>query len=101
MSKIDEYVKQNNVKPSGCLYHTNRSAMNKAGSAAGKIRVLVLKADSLARCEYVCPECGHEDYSEQPWGRPFSIKCEKCGYRINVPKLKQQFKKEMKKSPGE
>lgn len=96
MSKIDDFVKQNNIKPSDCLYHTNRTAMNKAGATAGRIRVLVPKSDSIARCEYVCPECTHSSYDEQPWKRPFSIKCEKCGYRINVPKMKQQFKKEMK-----
>lgn len=96
MSKIDDYIKQNSVKPSDCLYHTNRTALNKSGATAGRIRVLALKSDSIARCEYACPECKYEAYAEQPWKRPFSVKCEKCGYRINVPKLKQQFKKEIK-----
>lgn len=95
--KIDEYVKQNSIKPSDCIYHTNRSTRDSKGGFTGKIRVLVPKADSIARCEYVCPECKHAAYAEQEWKRPFSIKCEKCGYRISVPKMKQEFKKEMKK----
>jgi len=95
MSKIQEYIQKNSIKPSDCIYHTNRSAKGLKGFT-GKIRVLVPKSDSVARCEYVCPECKHEDYAEQEWKRPFSIKCAKCGYRISVPKMKQQFKKEMK-----
>ena len=30
------------------------------------------------------------------WERPFSIKCEKCGVKIGVPKMKEQAKKELK-----
>ena len=95
ISKIDEYVKQNSIKPSDCIYHTNRSARGSKG-LTGKIRVLVPKSDSIARCEYICPECGHAAYAEQEWKRPFAIKCEKCGCRISVPKMKQAFKKETK-----
>lgn len=96
MSKIDDYVRENNVKPSECLYHTNRTTISKAGKPSGNIRVLVAKADSIARTEYTCPECGHSAYDEQEWKRPFSVKCAKCGLRITVPKMKQAFKKEIK-----
>ena len=96
MSKIDDFVKQHGVKPSDCLYHTNRTAASKSGKPSGSIRVLVPKSDGIARCEYICPECGHADYTEQEWKRPFSIKCAKCDFRITVPKMKQAFKKEMK-----
>ncbi len=97
MSRIDDYVKQNSVLPKDCLYHTNRSARNAEGEFTGTIRVLVPKSDSIARCEYMCPECKHSAYAEQEWKRPFYIKCEKCGYKISVPKMRQEFKKEMKK----
>lgn len=98
MSKIDDYIRENNVKPSDCLYHTNRTAMSKDGRPSGSIRVLVARADSVARTEYKCPECAHSAYDEQGWKRPFSVKCEKCGFRITVPKMKQAFKKEAKSS---
>ena len=95
MTKIDDYIRENAVKPRDCLYHTNRSALNKAGKGTGKIRVLAAK-DGIARVEYKCPECGHEAYTEQEWKRPFYVKCEKCGFKITVPKMRQQFKKEQK-----
>ena len=93
MSKIDDFVKQHNIIPKECVYHTNRSV---TGKNKGSIRVLVPKSDSIARCEYVCPECLHAAYTEQPWKRPFYVKCEKCSAKISVMKMKQQFKKEMK-----
>lgn len=95
MSKIDDIIKEKSLKPSDCLYHTNRSALNKANKPTGKIRVLATQ-DSVAHVEYKCPECSHEAYTEQPWSRPFYVKCSKCGFRMSVPKMKDQFKKEMK-----
>ena len=68
MGKIDDFVKQHSLKPRDCLYHTSRSVK---GTKNGSIRVLVPKTDSLARCEYVCPECSHASYVEQPWKRLF------------------------------
>jgi len=96
MGKIDDFIKQNSIKPSDCLYHTNRDVKNKKGVAGGKMRVLAPKSDSIARVEYKCPECLSEGYIEQKWERPFSIKCEKCGVKIGVPKMKEQAKKELK-----
>ncbi|MBI4014581.1 MAG: hypothetical protein HY365_01365 [Candidatus Aenigmarchaeota archaeon] len=93
MGKIDEYVATHSLKPADALYHTNRTV-----DGTGKIRVLATK-DNIARVEYTCPKCSHDDYVEEPWKRPFSVKCSKCSYRIAVPKLKQQFKREMKKAP--
>ncbi|MBI5347682.1 MAG: hypothetical protein HZB66_03665 [Candidatus Aenigmarchaeota archaeon] len=93
---IAEFIAKNRVVPSDCLYHTNRSSLNRHGKSSGSIRVLVLKKDNIARSEYVCPECGHKGYEESAWKRPFYAKCEKCGFRISVPKLKEQIKKEMK-----
>ncbi len=95
MSKIQEYVVKNNVKPKECEYHTNRTVISSKGQPAGSIRVLVHK-DDLAMCEYKCPECLNSGYVEAEWKRPFSVKCEKCGNKISVPKLKEQAKRELK-----
>jgi DNA-directed RNA polymerase subunit RPC12/RpoP len=100
MSEIEKYIQENNIKPSDCLYHTTRNSKNRKGGVAGRIRVLVSKADSIARCEYMCPECEHESYTEQEWKRPFSVRCENCGFRISVPKMKQEFKRETRYEVG-
>ena len=92
--KIDAFVQQNNVLPRECLYHTWRAARNSKGQETGKIRVLVWK-DTIARCEYICPECTKHGYQELPWKRPFYLKCQ-CGFKLSVPKMKAAFKKEMK-----
>lgn len=94
MGKIDEIIREKALKPKDCTYHTNRLALNKKKQSAGKIRVLAL--EETAHVEYTCPECENESYKEQPWKRPFSVKCEKCGFRITVPKMKDQAKREMK-----
>ncbi|MDI6720987.1 MAG: hypothetical protein QMD85_01260 [Candidatus Aenigmarchaeota archaeon] len=96
MSKIDDYIRENAVKPSDCLYHTNRTVRNKKNQMTGKMRVLAPKSDGIARVEYKCPECLNEGYLEQEWKRPFSVNCQKCKTKITVPKMKDQAKKEMK-----
>ena len=88
---IFEKVKKGELSTS-FIYHTCRALTNKQGQETGQIRVLTLK-DNIARTEYICPECGHHGYIEQEWKRPFAVKCEKCGLRITVPKLKDQIKK--------
>lgn len=95
MSKIQDFVIANNVKPKECLYHTMRSVRNSKNQRTGKIRVLAMP-DNVARVEYTCPECLHEAYTETEWKRPFYVKCEKCGFKISVQKMKQEFKKEQK-----
>ena len=100
LKKIQEFVAEKGLKPSDCLYHTYRNSKNSKNEPTGKIRVLVPKSDSIARVEYICPECGHYAYTEQELKRPFSLKCEKCGFRITVPKMKQEFKKEQKAEKG-
>jgi len=97
MNKIDEFITKNKILPRDCEYHTNREITGKSGKK-GKLRVLAWKKDHMARVEYVCPECGHYGYIETEWKRPFSIKCQNCGAKISVPKMKQQFKKEMKQA---
>jgi DNA-directed RNA polymerase subunit RPC12/RpoP len=96
MGKIQEYIIKHNIKPSECAYHTWRDVKNSKKQIAGKIRVLVPKGSSVAMVEYTCPECKHSAYREEQWKRPFSVKCEKCGFRISVSKMKQEAKKELK-----
>lgn len=96
MSRIQAYVQQHNILPKDCLYHTQRTTKNKKGEPKGKIRVLVPKATGTAMVEYTCPECGYDAYAEQAWKRPFSFKCEKCGTKLSVPKMRDEAKREMK-----
>ena len=97
MGKIQDYIVKNNILPKDCVYHTWRDTRNKKGESTGKIRVLVPPKALDAMIEYTCPECKHEAYKEQPWKRPFSTKCDKCGFKLSVPKMKQEAKKEMKR----
>jgi DNA-directed RNA polymerase subunit RPC12/RpoP len=96
MPKIQEFIIKNNVKPKDCVYHTWRDAKNSKKQPTGKIRVLVAKSDSIARCEYTCPECKHQGYIETEWKRPFYVKCEKCKFKISVPRMREEAKKEVK-----
>jgi peptide subunit release factor 1 (eRF1) len=89
--RIEKFIEEKGIKPSDCSYHTLRTLENN-----GKIRVLVLKGENIARCEYICPKCGHYAYCEKEWKRPFSVKCEKCGATIKVPRLLSEIKKKKK-----
>ncbi len=95
LKKIQEFIEKNNIKPSDCVMHTNRNLENN-----GKIRVLVLKGESDAWVEYICPKCGHYGYTKKTWKRPFSIKCENCGKLIRVQKMRTLNKKDTKISYG-
>lgn len=97
LKRIQDYIKQTGITPSGCLYHTWRDAKNAKGQRAGAIRVLVPKSDGLARCEYICPECQHYGYVKQEWKRPFSVRCKKCGFKISVPRMRDEAKRELRK----
>jgi DNA-directed RNA polymerase subunit RPC12/RpoP len=96
IKKINEFIAKTGIKPSECLYHTWRFVKNKKMKDNGVIRVLVPKSDGIARVEYICPECGHYGYLETEWKRPFFVRCEKCKYKINVPKMREEFKREQK-----
>ena len=96
MGKIQDYVIKNNVRPSECAYHTWRDVKNSKKEIAGKIRVLVPKNSTTAMVEYTCPECHHSAYVEGEWKRPFYIKCEKCNFKMGVPKLKKEALKDAK-----
>ena len=74
-------------------YMTNRTIPNKAGKPdAGKLKAFVLVDSDTAEIDYTCPECGHSEHTKQPFKRPFSVKCSKCGQTIKVPKLKGKKK---------
>ena len=96
MGKIQDYAVKNDIKPKECVYHTWRDVKSKDGKSAGKIRVLVPPQSLTAMIEYKCPECGHEAYKEETWKRPFSTKCDKCGFKLSVPKMKAEAKREAK-----
>lgn len=69
-------------------YITKRMLQSSAGEEKGKILVVV-KADSdNAEVDYTCPECLASAHAVQPWKRPFSVKCRKCGFMMKLPKLK-------------
>jgi DNA-directed RNA polymerase subunit RPC12/RpoP len=81
--KIGKIISEKGLKPSDCAYHTLRNLENN-----GKIRILVIKGETTAHTEYICPKCGNYGYIIKDWKRPFNIKCEKCGSLIRVSKLK-------------
>ena len=73
---------------------SNRSIKNKAGEEKGKMKVLVRADSETAETDYKCPECFHEEHINVPWARPFFVICSKCKVKINLPKLKEEMKKE-------
>ncbi len=75
-------------------YITNRTLLNKAGEEKGNMAVLVPNDSSTARVKYRCPECSHQEQTEQEWKRPFNVKCSGCGFLMRLPKLKDEVKKE-------
>jgi len=92
LTRISKYIQDNGIK--SYKYHTWRD-LEEDEKKIGEIRVLVI--GDVARAEYQCPNCKHEAMIEQPWKRPFNVKCEECGQLIRVPKLKDQVKKKKKK----
>lgn len=96
MKRLDEFIAKNNIRPADCVYHTSRTPKNSRNEPKGQIRVLVPKSDGRARAEYICPECGAYGYAEAEWKRPFYVKCEKCSFKMSVPKMRAEAKKEMK-----
>jgi len=88
--KIEKVINDKKSTPVECEYHTLRNLENK-----GKIRALVIKGESIAHIELICPKCGNYDYHTQEWKQAskgakyrFEIKCPKCGNVIKVSKLK-------------
>ena len=78
-------------------YMTNRELRNKADQPAGRIRVMVKSGGSLAEGDYQCPECAATGKLSQQFMRPFAVKCQKCGFLMRLPKMKDELKKEKEK----
>ncbi len=70
-------------------YVTNRTLPNKAGKEdAGRVKAFVRNGSDMLEGEYKCPECGNEGKVSQAFKRPISVKCEKCGYIMKLPRLR-------------
>ena len=87
-------------------YITTRDLENSLGQPKGKIRILKVREESEANVEVTCPECRHTEKRKEPWEEPFvsdtgknqkfNLVCNKCGFNINVLKLKKEVKKKKK-----
>ncbi len=75
-------------------YITNRTLRNMAGEEKGRIAVRVRTGSMTAEYNYSCPECGDSRDGSQEFRRPIMVKCQKCGYLMKLPKLKDELKKE-------
>ncbi len=73
---------------------SNRSVKNEKGEETGKIKIFVKADSNKAEGDYKCPECLNEGKINQEFSRPFSVICQKCNFKINLPKLKEEMKKE-------
>lgn len=91
-------ITERKLKPSDCSYHTWRDLSNKDGKYTGKVRILVIKGETKARVEYICPHCLNSSYMEKEWFKPFAFDCEKCGKTVKILKLREEFKKDQKKA---
>lgn len=91
-------ITERKLKPSDCSYHTWRDLSNKDGKYTGKVRILVIKGETKARVEYICPHCLNSSYMETEWFKPFTFDCQKCGKTVKILKLREEFKKDQKKA---
>lgn len=74
----------------------NRIIANRAGKAAGRLRIRVPNDSDTAEGDYLCPECNSQGKISQEWKRPFSVKCGRCGFLMRMAKLKGEIKREKK-----
>ncbi|NIM46979.1 MAG: hypothetical protein GTN40_02360 [Candidatus Aenigmarchaeota archaeon] len=88
--KIQSLIKEKNLTPPDCSYHTLRTLENN-----GKVRALVIKGENKIHIELICPFCNAYSYLTQEWVKVskgskfrFKIKCPKCGKLVKVTKLK-------------
>jgi RNase P subunit RPR2 len=79
-------------------YITNRTLRNGRGEEKGRIAVRVKTGSATAEYNYTCPECGDSRNGTQEFRRPIMVKCQKCGFLMKLPKLKDELKKEKKKN---
>jgi len=77
-------------------YITTRDLQNSHGQITGRIRIILLKGESQADVDLKCPECQFSEKRKEEWKKPFSTKCNKCGFLIKVISLRQEIKKDKK-----
>ena len=77
---------------------SNRIIKNKNEEETGRMRVIVRTGSETAEVDYECPECSFKEHIETEWKRPFSVRCNKCGFLLRLPKLKDEIKREKKKA---
>ncbi len=77
-------------------YITNRLLKNKNGQETDSIRARVKANSDRLEGFYKCPECGYQGKIDQIFKRPINIRCEKCGFLMRVPKLKDEIKRDKK-----
>ena len=70
---------------------SNRSVKNEKGEETGKIKIFVKSDSNTAEGDYKCPECLNEGKINQEFSRPFFVICQKCNFKINLPKLKERY----------
>jgi len=92
---IQKIIDERKIGPSDSEYHTQRGLEN-----GGKIRVLLIKGETEAHVEYICPYCGHYECATKPFKRPFSVKCAACDRLIRVQRLKYLADKQRKEAEG-
>ena len=78
-------------------YITTRELENSAGKINGKIRIIVLKGESIANIELTCPECKTKEKKNEEWKTPFNTKCDKCGFQVKIQSLRKEIKKNVYK----
>ena len=84
-------------------YITNRELQNRSGEPKGKIKILKMREEDHAQVDFTCPECGANDKRKESWAEPFTsgekskqrfmVKCGKCGFVLNMLKLKKEAAK--------
>ena len=77
---------------------SNRILKNSKGEEKGRMRVLVKIDSDVAETDYECPECGFREHVDLEWKRPFAVKCSKCGFLMRLPRLRDEIRREKKRS---
>lgn len=77
-------------------YVTNREVENDEGEKTGRVKMFSYDNETY-HYDMVCPYCGNEFEGSQELGqRPWWIECPECTRSINVNRIKDAAKKEIK-----
>ncbi|MEM5836727.1 MAG: hypothetical protein QW451_00145 [Candidatus Aenigmatarchaeota archaeon] len=72
---------------------TTRDLENSSGQKKGRVRVIVLKGEDIANIDFTCPECNYNQKKKEEFKMPLMLKCEKCGFEIELRSLREEIKK--------